>query len=470
MASTFVALASVATPGIGGDCGLGDAMNHNCEAQRNHLDEDVSMWYQAYEATMYPEPVRDAFTALVQHIGTGPWGAGVWWGDSQVYFLTVWLATNLLKGASLDYYLYDHFCENPANQCFLLGEAGCGGCISTSAVDGSPIDAGRCGSQSLWGVVDHFKGMTAQDLYQALKDVGGPPTQVFDLLAPGAMGAPDVPDDPVPLQDAAPASVKAIEKIWSEGAAAATENPRELVVHLTDSEESIPPPQVETTAEPTARPTAALGYSFAGYYAINDVQGACGGSAVAMPKTAEEQTSLEDAVRRAIEAGDMSEAWPRNTIWLGGRWSSDHWEWNDGETADRVDWAESQPSGTDNQQEEPYLCLVADGKVHDSSAGSPPYVFGVMCQDLAGEGASGGPLLKVDPFPVPPVGDDWKPACLGGNDLDDGWEYVFNENRGAADAACGESADYWCCKRRAAEGAGSSTSVAGDFWQQILTR
>jgi len=471
MASTFVALKSVATPGLGGDCSVGEAMNHNCEAQRNHLDEDVSMWYQAYEATMYPAPVRDAFRTLVQHVGTGPWGAGVWFGDSQVYFLTVWLATSLLGGASLDYYLYDHFCENPANQCFLLGEAGCGDCISTSAVDGAPIDAGRCGSQSLWGVIDHFKGMPVQDLYQALKDVGGPPTQVFDLLAPGTMAAPaDVPND-----DDLAASRGAAPPAWGSSAgAAAAESPRELIVHLSDSAEPI----VATTAEPAAdkpaadKPASAKRYSFAGYYAAGDVRGACAESAVAMPKTAEEQTALEDAVRRAIEAGDMAGAWPRNTIWLGGRWSGDRWEWDDGEEASRLDWAESQPSGTADQQEEPYLCLVADGRVHDSSAGSPLYKFGVMCQESAGEEASEGPgpLLKVDFFPVPPVDDGFEAACLGGNGLDDGWEYVFNAGRGTRGAACGEAADYWCCKRRAPAGRTSSTSAAADFWQQILTR
>lgn len=469
MASSFVALKSVATPL--GDCSVGEAMNHNCKDQRNHLDDDVSMWYQAFEPSMYPAPVSEAFGALVRHIGTGPWGAGVWYGDSQMYFLTVWLATGLLQGASLDYYLYDHFCENPANQCFLLGEAGCGECISTSAVDNSPVDAERCGSQSLWGIVDRFKNLPAQDLYQALKAVDGPPTQVFDLLAPGTMSAPEGARD-------------------GEGEDA-VQDPRELVVHLAGPSEAVARPEPgkeavtaapsRTTstrvpeAETTTNAGAVFKYSFAGYHRADGAEGACGKSAVAMPKTREERQALKDAIAHAIKAGDMEEAWPQNTIWLGGRWSSSMWAWNNGEPANRLDWAEGQPSGDGHQEEEPYLCMVADGKVHDSGAGSPPYVFGVMCQEPAGKpaGASDaeaqeGPLLKVEYFPREPVDDDFQSACLAGNDLYDGWKYIFNEGRGTRNAACGELAEYWCCKRHTPTE--SRSSVPTDFWQQILTR
>merc|ERR1712050_743780 len=102
-------------------------VNNLCDAQRRHMDKDVALWYQAYEASMYNEIVQVAHRSVVTRVGTGPWGAGVWWGDSQQYFLTTWLATSLLESGSikLDYYVYDHFCENPGNQCFLLGSYGC---------------------------------------------------------------------------------------------------------------------------------------------------------------------------------------------------------------------------------------------------------------------------------------------------------------------------------------------------------
>ncbi len=32
---------------------------------------------------------HQAYSAVVSRIGTGPWGAGVWYGDSQHSFLTV---------------------------------------------------------------------------------------------------------------------------------------------------------------------------------------------------------------------------------------------------------------------------------------------------------------------------------------------------------------------------------------------
>jgi len=149
------------------------------------LDADISRWYVAYAAHNYGTIVQQAFRQVVRRIGTGPWGAGVWFGDSQQYFLTVWLATTLLAGPTLDYYLYDHFCENPANQCFLLGGKVCGACIQTGKVAGNPVNPSRCGAHNIWDMLWQFKGRLAQDLYIALKSVGGPPAQIFDLLGAG---------------------------------------------------------------------------------------------------------------------------------------------------------------------------------------------------------------------------------------------------------------------------------------------
>merc|ERR1719277_2861962 len=101
----------------------------------------------------------------------------------------------------------------------------------------------------------------------------------------------------------------------------------------------------------------------------------------------------------------MDESWPRNTIWLGARWSSHHWVWNDGTDTEFLDWSQGQPSGSGRQEEEPLICMVSDGKLHDSAAGSPPYVFGVMCQEPVESSedvrleAREGELLKVDDFP-----------------------------------------------------------------------
>ncbi|CAK0864611.1 unnamed protein product [Prorocentrum cordatum] len=102
-------------------CSIEDAQNNQCDAQRRHLDADISLWVQAFHAPMYLPEVQEVFGSVVMRVGTGPWGAGLWFGDSQQYFLAVWLATALLGGPGLEYYVYDHFCENPGNQCFLHG-------------------------------------------------------------------------------------------------------------------------------------------------------------------------------------------------------------------------------------------------------------------------------------------------------------------------------------------------------------
>merc|ERR1712032_199815 len=130
-----------------------------------------------------------AFQGVVSRIGTGPWGAGVWGGDSQQYFLATWLATSLLSSGTLDYYMYTDFCENPGNQCFVLGEDGCEQCIAESGV--LEVDAKRCGSKSVGAVVDLFKDRPAQDLYDALLHVGRPPEQVFDAIGRETSSASD---------------------------------------------------------------------------------------------------------------------------------------------------------------------------------------------------------------------------------------------------------------------------------------
>merc|ERR1712083_891594 len=106
----------------------------------------------------YNSLVHEAWRGIVRRIGTGPWGAGVWWGDSQQYFLATWLATALLGTGSvtLDYYVYDHFCENPGNQCFLLGAAGCSSCLTQSGADTRGLQTAHCGGTSIRQIVDHF--------------------------------------------------------------------------------------------------------------------------------------------------------------------------------------------------------------------------------------------------------------------------------------------------------------------------
>jgi len=189
-ASAFVAVASNCSQCLAGDhCDMPALVNNRCETQRQHLDSDVDLWYQAYEPSMYHAVVQEAFRSIVQRIGTGPWGAGVWYGDSQLSFLTVWLATSLLSGTrtTLDYYIYDHFCENPGNQCFVLGAEDCASCLKRSRSN-TGVEAFWCGTLGAKDMVAQFQGKSAKALYQALaskvvSSSKGPPKQVFDLLA-----------------------------------------------------------------------------------------------------------------------------------------------------------------------------------------------------------------------------------------------------------------------------------------------
>lgn len=184
-ASAFVALKSECTNAhTAGQCDMGSLVNNQCDVQRRHLDIDIAYWTQAYNAQLYNPVVQSAFSAVVKRIGTGPWGAGEWKGDSQQYFLTVWLATALLgPGLTLDYFIYDHFCENPGNQCFLLDQASCGPCMARAGA-AQPMDPSTCGQQDIWGIIHAFTGRTARELYDGLTNVGKPPVQVFDSLAP----------------------------------------------------------------------------------------------------------------------------------------------------------------------------------------------------------------------------------------------------------------------------------------------
>lgn len=179
--SAFVAVASVCSGSAGGACPNAMAVNNDCDSQRRHAEMDVNHWYQAFEPTMYPQPIQQAITSVIRRVGTGPWGAGVWWGDSQQYFLTVLLGTSLLSHRPpLDYYIYDHFCENPANQCFVLGSAGCQQCIMQSQAKN--VHWNRCGNAGIFDMLQRFAGKPAKHLYLALRNVGAPPAQVFDTL------------------------------------------------------------------------------------------------------------------------------------------------------------------------------------------------------------------------------------------------------------------------------------------------
>lgn len=182
MASSFVAVASKCIAcEAAGKCSPEELANNVCDHQRRFLADDVERWYQAYEPSMYNKAVHGAFRSVVKRIGTGPWGAGVWAGDSQQSFLAVWLATSLLGGPILDYYAYSNFCENPGNQCFVLGQRDCKKCLRQSGMAHSIFEK-RCGATGVQDIIAQFQGKSVDSLFQAVVKIGQPPQTVFDLL------------------------------------------------------------------------------------------------------------------------------------------------------------------------------------------------------------------------------------------------------------------------------------------------
>jgi len=182
MTQSFVAVKSVCSAAVVGKCSHTDQMNNMCDKQRDHVDDDVDFWYQAFESSFYNTHMQAAFKGVVKRIGTGPWGSGVWWGDSQIYFLTMMLATNALQDVTLDYYMYEKFCENGGNQCFVLGKDGCADCVAMERHEGPGLNSKYCGTNSYKDMIKMFEGKTVGDMYDAIMKVGAPPKQCFDTF------------------------------------------------------------------------------------------------------------------------------------------------------------------------------------------------------------------------------------------------------------------------------------------------
>lgn len=103
--------------------------------QNNAFDKQVRAWYGAVALTAYGSEVQPILKDVVGSLGVGPWLAGLWWGDSQLGFLAVWLGHALAAPTwgsefPVDYYIYSSFTENPGNQCFVHSKANCVACLS----------------------------------------------------------------------------------------------------------------------------------------------------------------------------------------------------------------------------------------------------------------------------------------------------------------------------------------------------
>lgn len=183
-ASSFVAIESICIACYAAKkCSLDELMNNRCDVQRRHLDMDVSLLYGAYESSLYNPSISGAFRRVVKRIGTGPWGAGDWRGDSQQSFLAFWIAASLISDVSLDYYAYSRFCENAGNQCLVLGGEACKACLRRTypwqGTGGKLVSEWSCSEPGIHDVVNKFKGRPAGEVHNALYQVSGPSRSVF---------------------------------------------------------------------------------------------------------------------------------------------------------------------------------------------------------------------------------------------------------------------------------------------------
>eukprot|EP00411_Alexandrium_monilatum_P051838 CAMPEP_0175431684 /NCGR_PEP_ID=MMETSP0095-20121207/52499_1 /TAXON_ID=311494 /ORGANISM="Alexandrium monilatum, Strain CCMP3105" /LENGTH=630 /DNA_ID=CAMNT_0016731169 /DNA_START=55 /DNA_END=1947 /DNA_ORIENTATION=- len=184
----------------------------------------VRAWYYSVALHSYSRDVRPMLQTLVQSLGTGPWLAGLWWGDSQLGLLSVWLGHALAapswvrkqdggNGAPalrLDYYLYSAFTENPGNQCLVHSGASCKACLDHCKEKPLPKSAywlpawaffgdeeelssscipteTPCGKLGLQDVIAAYAGSSVErlwsDVEKALESsVGSTASSVFDLL------------------------------------------------------------------------------------------------------------------------------------------------------------------------------------------------------------------------------------------------------------------------------------------------
>jgi len=201
--------------------------------------KQVRAWYGAVALSAYAPAVQPALRQAVRSLGVGPWLSGLWWGDSQLGLLAMWIAHAIAaptwaSGAGsakeagggtgntslpLDYYIYSAFTENPGNQCYVHAGKDCKSCLQHCgtppasaywlpgfAYTGVPpdytswdppppparacvADAGSCGARGLGDVAKAYAGKGASALWDDVERAlsgGQTGTNVFDGLLAAA--------------------------------------------------------------------------------------------------------------------------------------------------------------------------------------------------------------------------------------------------------------------------------------------
>ena len=92
----------------------------------------------------------------------------------------MWVGISIAGNLDLDYYLYDAFCENPGNQCYLLGKDDCLECLKPHYIGVKNLDDAnkQCGNgPSLSNILSMYKNDQVNSLYQKVMDNVKPCTE-----------------------------------------------------------------------------------------------------------------------------------------------------------------------------------------------------------------------------------------------------------------------------------------------------
>jgi len=161
----------------------------------NSFEKQVLAWYTGVALTSYHEDARPVLSKVVHSIGSGPWGAGLWWGDSQFSMLASWVGHALAAktwphALPWDYYIYSAFTENPGNQCFVHAQDDCKACLDHCVDYPLPGEAfwlpdyslmrggdqascagfsGDCGETGLLSMLNKYEDGTAHELWSTIE-------------------------------------------------------------------------------------------------------------------------------------------------------------------------------------------------------------------------------------------------------------------------------------------------------------
>ena len=159
-------LCAVGNAGVGkydfaGDCSRLTSVS-NCTSPLM----DIGKWYGAFTPNAYHKDISTVISGLFRRIGTFNWGAGVWWGDAQEYFMISWLGTSYLNNVVLDYYIFNSPCENSGVQCSMLTGAQCSDCYANSKYNNF---SSVCSQTGVTGAVSKAKILTTGQFFDRLK-------------------------------------------------------------------------------------------------------------------------------------------------------------------------------------------------------------------------------------------------------------------------------------------------------------